>query len=212
MDQEPISASEPTHPNPSPKKTAEEQDFWRFAAELLRTALIVVILAYVLRLFVFEPFVVEGTSMSPRFETNDFLIIDKITYHFESPQRGDIIVFKYPYDTSTNYIKRIIGLPGETVKIANNQVTIYNSSHQNGFILSEPYVSSGNVTAVSDLSKNEFTVPQGEYFVLGDNREASSDSRAWGYLPSTDIIGKVDIEAYPFSAASIVHSARYANE
>lgn len=149
--------------------------------------------------------------MFPRFETNDFLVVDKITYRIHPPARGDIIVFKYPYDLQTNYVKRVIGLPGEKVKIQDGKVTIINTAHPEGFTLEEPYVSDGNTTTLSATSaSNEFSVPQNKYFVLGDNRRASSDSREWGFLPKEDIIGRVFVQAYPFSRASWVSHGIYA--
>jgi len=192
------------------KQRPKDQDMWRFAAELVRTAVIVSVLAYVLRLFVVEPFVVEGSSMAPNFATNDFLIVDKISYRLHDPARGDIIVFKYPYDLSVNYIKRVIGLPGETVRIADNKVTIINKDHPEGEVLQEPYLASTAFTALpSSSTKNEFTVPDGNYFVLGDNRPGSSDSRDWGFLPKEDIIGPVDFQAFPLSQMKVIHPARY---
>jgi signal peptidase I len=208
-DAEHVSPEIEVHPT-TPKQG--EQDFWRFAAELVRTALIVSVLAYGLRLLVLEPFVVEGSSMYPRFETNDFLIVDKISYRIGTPQRGDIIVFKPPFDTSVNYIKRVIGLPGETVRIADNKVTIINSANPSGFVLKEPYLSADNYTALPSTQANtEVVVPGNSYYVLGDNRKGSSDSREWGFVPKDNIIGRADIEAWPFDKASIVHQARYSN-
>lgn len=197
-------------PEPQPKPAERQPDLWRFFAELIRTALIVGILAYAIRVFVLQPFVVEGSSMFPRFETNDFLIVDKISYHLHQPNRGDIIVFKYPGDLTTNYVKRVIGLPGDTVRIAGGKVTIINAGHPNGVTLDEPYVSDGNTTTLpSGSPTSEFTVPANDFFVLGDNRRASSDSREWGYLPKEDLIGRVIIEAFPLNKASLVSHARY---
>ena len=211
MEQDVTPVAEVTPPEYTEKKQRpKDQDMWRFAAELVRTALIVSILAYVLRLFVVEPFVVEGSSMAPNFATNDFLIVDKVSYRLHDPQRGDIIVFKYPYDTSINYIKRIIGLPGETVRINDNKVTIINKANPDGFVLSEPYLASNIITALpATASKNEFVVPADSYFMLGDNRPGSSDSREWGFLPKEDIIGPVDLEAFPLNKIQIIHPARY---
>lgn len=195
----------PVHPN-------ARTDTWRFGAELIRTAVVVSVLAYLIRLFVLQPFVVEGSSMYPRFQTNDFLIVDKLSYRIGDPQRGDIVVFRYPFDPNTNYVKRIIGVPGDTVKIENGKVTIKNSAHPGGFVLEETYVSNGNSTTLPVTStKTEYSVPEDHYFVLGDNRKASSDSREWGMLPRADVIGRVFVQAYPFNRASWVSHARYAD-
>jgi signal peptidase I len=215
MDQKPTPPSEVTHEDTAvhhhkPVDTREHSDVWRFGAELIRTALVVSILAIAIRTFAVQPFVVEGSSMFPRFETNDFLIVDKISYRFHTPERGDIIVFKYPYDLATNYVKRVIGLPGETVKIQDGKVIIINVAHPDGFTIDEPYLSEGNTTTLSVTSAtNQFVVPDGKYFVLGDNRRASSDSREWGFLPKEDIIGRVFVQAYPFNRASWVSHASY---
>jgi signal peptidase I len=215
MDQEPTKPSEVIHEDTAvhhhkPVHPEQHNDVWRFGAELIRTAIIVSVLAIIIRTFAVQPFVVEGSSMYPRFETNDFLIVDKISYHIHTPNRGDIIVFKYPYDLQTNYVKRVIGLPGETVKIVDGKVEIVNKTHPNGVFLGEPYLSDGNVTTLPVSSAtNEFVVPADKYFVLGDNRRASSDSREWGFLPKEDIIGRVFLEAYPFNKASIVAHATY---
>jgi signal peptidase I len=199
----PVHAHQPVHPHAN-------NDVWRFGAELIRTALIVVVLAYVIRVFILQPFVVEGSSMFPRFQTNDFLIVDKLSYRFSEPTRGDIVVFRYPFDPETNYVKRIIGLPGDTVRIEGGRVIIENQEHQEGFTLVEPYLSPGNTTSLPATSaKTEFVVPEDKYFVLGDNRRASSDSREWGFLPENDLIGRVFLQAFPFDRASWVSHARY---
>ena len=116
-------------PTASPNKAAEKADFWSFSAELVKTAVVISIIAYVLRIFVLQPFIVEGLSMYPQFQTNDYLLVDKISYRLHQPERGDIIVFKYPGDTSVNYVKRVIGLPGERVHIENGKVSVFNDAH-----------------------------------------------------------------------------------
>ena len=181
-----------------------------FFAETIRTILVVVILAYILRLFVLQPFVVEGSSMQPRFTTNDYLIVDKVTYEVSPPKRGDIIVFKYPNDPSTSYVKRIIGLPGEKVVIEGGQVRIINTAHPEGFILDEhQYLSPTVQTTLPAISRSEFNVTTDHYFVMGDNRPASSDSRSWGLLPKENIIGRVLVQAYPLQSATIIRHATY---
>ena len=147
--------------------------------------------------------------MFPRFQTNDYLLVDKISYRFEQPHRGDIIVFKYPGDTSINYVKRVIGLPGERVHIEAGKVSVINTASPNGTLLSEPYVSDGNITTTSSGAKADFTVPADNYFVLGDNRQASSDSREWGMLPKNDIIGIVRVQAFPLNRISLIPHASY---
>ncbi|HEX8946989.1 MAG TPA: signal peptidase I [Candidatus Paceibacterota bacterium] len=159
--------------------------------DIITFVLLVVLVVVPIRLFIAQPFVVDGESMHPTFENGNYLIIDELTYDFEKPQRGDVIVFRYPGDPSIFYIKRIIGLPGETVSITNGLTTI---TEPNGAskTLTEPYISS------KDASYNLNTTLSGdEYFVMGDNRPESSDSRVWGPLPKRDIIGRVLLRLYP---------------
>lgn len=177
-----------------------------FVWDLVKILLIALIIIVPFRMFVAEPFVVSGSSMVPNFHNYDYLIVDRLSYHTGSPQRGDVIVLLYPKDTSQFFIKRIIGLPGETVQIQNGYVTIVNSEHPSGFRLNEPYLTSQTETLGSP---QKTTLGSGEYFVLGDNRTASSDSRVWGILPRNDIVGRVWIRVYPFSTAGFMHTPTY---
>ncbi|CAN5199528.1 signal peptidase I [soil metagenome] len=195
-------------PHLAPEK--KEEDWLRFTAETIRTVLIVIGLAYVLRFFIFEPFVVEGASMAPKFATNDYLIVDKVGYRVGEVERGDIIVFKYPNDPSTNYVKRVIGLPGETITVENGRVRISTNEDTTGFILDESaYLNPDVTTTLPSISRTSFTVTPGHFFVMGDNRPASSDSREWGLLPQENIIGRVVVQAYPLNRATLVNHARY---
>ena len=203
----PSTPIEPAHHHPAP---VESTDWVRSLAEAMRTIIVVVGLAYLLRIFVFQPYIVEGTSMAPHFATNDYLLVDKFSYRVSAPQRGDIIVFRYPNDPSTYYVKRIIGLPGERVSIQNGKVTIFNSDNPQGFVLDESSYLDASVKTTLPLTNNsDFTVSAGHYFVLGDNRAASSDSREWGLLPQENIVGKVAIKAYPLSSAEFVPRGTY---
>ncbi|GAG42405.1 unnamed protein product, partial [marine sediment metagenome] len=141
------------------------------------------------------PFFVQGVSMQPNFEDGDYLIIDETTYRFREPQRGEVIVFKYPKNPSQRYIKRIIGLPEETIEIQDGEVIISNGKeHQ---ILDESeYISSDSAT----IGNIRVSLAEDEYFVLGDNRTFSSDSRRWGSLPRDNIIGRVFLRAWPLMA------------
>lgn len=213
----------PHQPEETPKTTAnlaeatekrvegeKSSAFIASAADFIRTVIIVFALATVLRIFVVQPFVVEGSSMVPRFETSDYLIVDKISYRISKPERGDIIVFRYPNQPTINYVKRIIGMPGERVRIENNTVTIFNSEHPQGVTLNEsPYLLSSVITAIPGTGSKEVVVTEGNYFVMGDNRPASSDSREWGLLPNANIVGRVVFQAFPLSRASFISHARY---
>lgn len=175
--------------------------FW----EIVKIVIIALLIVVPIRYFVFQPFIVKGQSMMPTFENNDYLIVDEISYRFREPQRGEVVVFKYPQNPSTRYIKRIIGLPGETVEIKENRVII------SGQVLDESsYLSEGNFT--QDKGFRKITLMENEYFVLGDNRFHSSDSRLWGPLPREDIIGRVFLRAWPFAALAKFETPQYINE
>ena len=173
--------------------------------DLFTLALLIVVVVIPVRLFVISPFVVDGESMHPTFENLDYLIVDELVYRFEAPARGDVIVFRYPGDPSIFYIKRIIGLPGETVSINHGVVTI-TTVNGRSLTLSEPYVVAEDATYTKNV-----TLGANEYFVMGDNRPNSSDSRVWGPLPRNDIIGRVDLRLLPISRIGFLPGeARYA--
>ncbi|MDO8623889.1 MAG: signal peptidase I [bacterium] len=169
--------------------------------DLFTLALLIVLVVLPLRAFVISPFVVDGESMHPTFQNLDYLIIDEISYRFESPKRGEVIVFRYPLNPSIFYIKRVIGLPGETVSINHGAISIKDAS---GLLqtLAEPYVATEDATYSKSV-----TLGSGEYFVMGDNRPNSSDSRVWGPLPEKDIVGRVFLRLLPFSQASFFPGA-----
>lgn len=166
-------------------------------------------IALFIRFFVAAPYIVEGASMENTFHTFNYLIIDKLSYEIGSPIRGDVVVMKFPYDTTRSFIKRVIGLPGETVIIDGTSVTIKNAEHPTGFLLEEPYVSPDNFAE----SHVEITLGPTEYWVLGDNRKASADSRAWGTLPRKDIVGRAFVRLYPLGEATLFPGqARYIDD
>lgn len=140
--------------------------------------------------------------MEPNFENGDYLIIDEISYRFREPQRGEVVVFKYPKDPSQNFIKRVIGLPGETIEIKDGQIKVYKGDEIK--VLDESkYLSldtSGSLRA---------ELKEDEYFVLGDNRPFSFDSRRFGVLPEDNIIGRVFLRAWPFASAALFLDIRY---
>jgi signal peptidase I len=176
-----------------PEKTPSVGSFlW----ELSRIVIIAFVIMVGFRYFVAEPFIVSGSSMVPNYHNREYLVVNKLTYKFDEPQRGDVIVFRYPKDPSQYFIKRIIGLPGEKVKVENGKVFVFNSEFPEGKELSEPYLSNQDIT----FGKTD-TVSLGseEFFVLGDNRLASSDSRVWGVLPRHDIIGTAWLRVFPLN-------------
>jgi signal peptidase I len=150
---------------------------------------------FTVRVFIAKPFIVSGASMYPTFDDYHYLIIDQLSYQLHNPVRGDVIVMRYPLDTSRYFIKRIIGLPGETVVVHGSSVTILNTEHPEGITLEEPYVRPENI-AFNEVTTH---LKDDEYFVMGDNRAASADSRYWGALPRVDIVGRAYIRLFPFS-------------
>jgi signal peptidase I len=172
-----------------------EHDWVKEIAVIIVLILVIVV---PIRLFVAQPFIVDGLSMFPTFNNGDYLIIDELTYHFETPQRGDVMVFRYPGDTKIFYIKRVIGLPGETVHINSGKVTI-TKTDGTSLVLNEPYAVVEDATYTLNT-----TLGSDQYFMMGDNRPASSDSRVWGPLPAKDIIGRVFIRLLPPTGLGIL--------
>lgn len=176
-----------------------------FVWELAKILILALVIILPLRLFIAEPFIVSGSSMFPTFQNKDYLIVDKLTYDIATPKRGDVIVFHYPKDTSQFFIKRIVGLPGEKVQVESGGVILYNNDHPDGMRLDEPYLTSQDITfGKADV----VTLGSDEYFVLGDNRLASSDSRAWGILPKNDIVGRALIRLFPVNDAKVITSPK----
>lgn len=174
--------------------------FFDFVKEIIKVVAISAFIVIPIRYYLIQPFFVSGSSMVPQFHNGEYLIIDEFNYRNNAPRRGDVIVFRYPKDPSQFYIKRIIGLPGETIQLKDEQVIIYNKDNPWGLVLDETgYLQKGEVTKGSvDLKLDD-----DQYFVMGDNRQASSDSRYWGPVDKKFIIGKVWIRAWPFDSAKI---------
>ncbi len=162
--------------------------------EILQFSVIALIIVLPIRFFVAQPFLVSGESMETTFSTDQYLIVDQLTYHLEEPKRGDVIIFRYPKEPSKFFIKRIIGMPGDTVTIEGSTVTITNPTYPNGKTLTEPYIHSmkPGVTITETLGTEE-------YFVMGDNRDKSSDSRSWGVLQRDKIVGRAFLRLFPVS-------------
>jgi len=151
--------------------------------ELVETLIWALVLALVLRTFVVQAFWIPSGSMIPTLMPGDRVLVAKFWYHFTEPKRGQVVVFKYPMDPTRDFVKRLIALPGETIEIKNGVVYINDSP------LEEPYVKNRDF-----LSMEKVTVPRGQYFMMGDNRPNSQDSRFWGFVPKNYLRGR------PFSA------------
>lgn len=174
-----------------------------FVIEWVRVIFFAIIIALPIRYFIAEPFIVSGPSMDPTFLSGQFLIVDRLTYRFDDPSRGDVIVFRYPNNPKLYYIKRIIGLPGETVVIDDGKISIENpsvNSSSTPTVLDEPFIAQKHIS--HDTLRAE--LKQDEYFVMGDNRNESSDSRAWGPLPKNLIIGRPFVRLFPLNKLSIL--------
>jgi signal peptidase I len=180
--------------------------FLLVAFEIVKIAIIAFIIVAPIRYFLFQPFIVSGASMAPNFATGDYLIVDEISYRFSEPQRGDVVVFStsfIPGYPNQRFIKRIIGVPGETVNVANGKVEIIKDNKT--IVLDEKYLP-------SELKTNgdkKITLKSKEYFVMGDNREYSYDSRVWGVVPREDIIGKAFLRILPITELSQITRPSY---
>lgn len=188
--------------NDKPSRAGEALAFILETAKIIIISLAIII---PIRYYLVQPFFVKGASMEQNFHDGDYLLIDEISYRFGEPERGDVIVFRYPENPSQFFIKRIIGLPGESVEIKDNTVKIYNSENPEGFLLQEDYLSKGQQTA----GNMKIKTGEMEYFVLGDNRLQSSDSRRWGVLNYSFITGKAFIRLYPFNKITKISGVNY---
>src|SRR3989344_6598984 len=166
--------------------------------EFIKFAVIAVVIVIPIRLFIAQPFIVSGASMVPAFQSGHYLVIDEISYRFEEPKRGEVIVFRFPSSPSKFLIKRVVGLPGETVEIKGNDILIKNEDSPEGFLWKQ-----GDFNR--DRSRRDFKVSlsSDEYFVLGDNRGESADSRMWGALKRELIVGRPLVRLYPLSEISV---------
>lgn len=172
---------------------------WSNAArELIETILLTLVIFFMIR-FAIENYRIEGFSMEPNFHDGQFLLVSKLNYVVTEPERGDVIIFRYPQNPKKNFIKRVIGLPGEKVQIRAGKVFV------NNVRIPEPYPYN-----LADYDWGPVTVGRDEYFVLGDNRPESSDSHSWGMLPRKNIIGKAWVSYWPPQDWGIVQDYSYA--
>ncbi len=180
--------------------------YLEFAWELFKIALIALVIVIPIRYFLFQPFIVSGDSMTPNFQSGNYLIVDEISYRFSNPQRGDVIVFNtdfIPGYSGQRFIKRVIGLPGETVNITNGQVEIIKDGKTT--TLDEKYLPADLKT----YPDTKTTLKADQYFVLGDNRTQSYDLRFWGVVPKKEIIGKAFLRIFPVAALSEISHPAY---
>ncbi|MAG12861.1 signal peptidase I [bacterium] len=179
----------------------EKDDLISFFTEVVKFVFLALIIVVPIRVFVAQPYIVSGNSMIPSFHNGDYLVVDQLSYRFKEPERGDVIIFRFPNDTSKFFIKRIIALPNETIEIEKGVVTIINEVQPDGVIIGEPYNES--------LFRDTMTTVLGEdeYFVMGDNRIASLDSRSWGVLSRELVIGRTFVRLFPVTDISFIPGA-----
>ncbi len=170
--------------------------------DIFRFSIVALLIVLPIRMFIAQPFIVSGASMKETFHNGDYLIVDQISYRLNQPERGDVIIFHYPKDPSKFFIKRIIGLPGDTINIEGRKVTISNQDFPDGFIINEPYIKS-----MSNENYYNEKLNSNEYFVMGDNRDESSDSRSWGILQKEKIVGRAFLRLYPTNAINFLPGA-----
>jgi signal peptidase I len=189
-----VHVSEENEDTKEVKEIVKESSFF---GEVFKFALLAFIIVVPFRIFVAQPFIVSGASMSPTFETGEYLIVDQISYRFDEPKRGDVVIFRFPNDPSKFFIKRVIGLPGEVVQLANGVTTIIEPDSTE-IVLDEEYL----ITDKTD-DHVSITLSKDEYFVMGDNRSASSDSRMWGPVPRDNIVGRALVRLLPLTTATV---------
>lgn len=182
-----------------------KKELLAFIWETVKVVVISLAIILPIRYYLVQPFFVKGASMEPNFEDGDYILVDELSYYLRDVKRGEVVIFRYPQQPSQFFIKRIIGLPGETIKIKDNKVTIFNASNPEGIVLSETYLAPEQNTMGTFTTK----LDDNEYFVLGDNRLQSSDSRRWGPVNEKLIIGRAFIRPWPFTRASKIPAVVY---
>ncbi|MFC1733968.1 signal peptidase I [candidate division KSB1 bacterium] len=184
---------------PLPTKHTEGKSE-NFGIEILKIVILAIIIVTPIRIFIAQPFVVSGASMDDTFANGQYLIVDQLSYRFDEPKRGEVIIFRFPLEPSKFFIKRIIGLPNEQVILQGKATIIINEENPDGLVLDESYLSLENV----DDNSYSTTLGSGEYFVMGDNRKESSDSRSWGVLNKEHIVGQAFVRLFPITKFNIL--------
>lgn len=179
--------------NPNKKKLTFKEE----VLETVKFVIIALIIVIPIRMYVAQPFIVSGASMDPTFESKQYLIVDEISYHLGDPERGDVVIFRYPKNPEQYFIKRAIGLPGETVTVDERGVVMIKKIDGTTFTMNEPYIKYTKSDSV------QTTLGPDEYFMMGDNRAGSFDSRVWGPVSRDKIVGRAFLRLYPVSDATI---------
>jgi len=188
----------------------EKTSIWSILVDIVETFVVAAAIFVVLYIFLIQPHEVKGASMEPNFYDGQYILTDKITYRFDKPKRGDVIVFKAPTNPDVDFIKRIIALPGEKIEIKDSHIIISNSEHPNGFTLDEPYKINAPISGGSYLQEGKtVTISANNYIVFGDNRTHSYDSREWGPVTRSAIIGKAWLRYWPVTKIAIIKGVVY---
>ena len=192
-------------PDKKDQNYSKTSEVLAFVWETVKIIIISLAIILPIRYYLIQPFFVKGASMETNFHDGDYILIDEISYRLDAPTRGDVIVFRYPENPSQFFIKRIIGLPGETIEIKDSKVTVYNTEFPKGLLLKEYYLSPTQQT----LGNFSVKMNGDEYYVLGDNRLQSSDSRIWGKLNKSFITGRAFVRLWPFNKLTKIPSVDY---
>ncbi len=170
------------------RKSNKKEDIW----DIIKFIALALIIVIPIRLFIAQPFLVKGRSMDPTLQNRDYLIVDELSYHLREPKRGEVIIFRYPGNPKEHFVKRVIGVPGDTLQIINGTVTIITKEGKT-LLLDEPYVTNHSYESLEDI-----VVPPDNFFVMGDNRAESYDSRMWRFLPRNLATGRALVRLFPF--------------
>lgn len=195
-----------TPPEP-PERVARGllKDGLQYVAELVRVVVISLAIILPVRYFLLQPFYVKGASMEPNFYDHEYLVIDELSYRLREITRGEIVVFRYPKEPTQFFIKRVVGLPGETVRIENGNVVVQNEAHPTGVRVPESYLEAQGLT----VGGQETALDSNQYYVLGDNRSSSLDSRQFGAITRSAIIGRVWLRGWPLDRIAKFMSPAY---
>lgn len=176
-----------------------------FFLDVLEVIVFAVGIFFFIYLLIMRPHKISGQSMMPNFKDGEFLLTEKVTYYTRNPDRGDVVVFMPPISTTDEFIKRVVGLPGERIVIKSGRVYI------NDKLLPEPYINEGTVTSGGPFisGDTQYTVPQGQYFVMGDNRQNSSDSRYWGPITKKVMTGRAWVTYWPINISGVIQKPNY---
>ncbi len=200
-----IQNQEPNLPNLNTPEEPVFRQVWLFLFDIIKIVVLSLAIVLPVRFFLIQPFSVKGASMEPNFFDHEYLVIDEISYRLSEVKRGDVVVFRYPSDPRQYFIKRVVGLPGDTVQIKDGKISITNKEHPEGWLLDESeYLPSTHTQGSVDAA-----LGLGEYYVLGDNRASSLDSRVFGPINDSAIIGRAWVRGWPFSRLHVFSTPSY---